>query len=634
MALDKIFNFKILSLGLFIFFSTLLNSNISLAKNPITINESKKYQIQIFNKLKNSHLHQSNKWLSLLHYYNGKSVITDPKFFLSKYGKTNPKLELEATIKGIFNKKNLDNTHIICKYPARVKFLTSKLSIKSSFLAKPDCLHFKNYLTKTSPEKIKIVFASENVNSLVSMMGHIFLKIEGDKKNGKKPEHAIGYFASFNKEEILSFLIKTISTGANGAYFLEPYHDALDKYNNREKRSLWQYELQLTKTQLEDLIFHIWEMKNIITKYKFAGHNCANALLFLLAPIDHKITNFISPIDTPIDAIRKIKNLGYIKKVDLLPASNYKFRMISDNLSYQQKKILNNIIKTKNLNLINNKNLQNQANLLYALRIILDYKLLSNKISQASYSKLLDEIYKRQKNLKNYSNNFKYEIKNPLKKAKSSNIKLGFQKRGINKDKINLEFYPVYNEILSNNSEYFSDFDLQLMNFQTGYYPQNNKFRIDNIDLFKVKKIIPYDLNIQGSSSALKINLERHNFNHNSQKLFPNFTFGTGLAQNIFTNNILIYSILNPGYSYFLNNDIFYLKPEVGIIFKQGSIGKTSLNYSKYLTNRSYKYQKVTKIEQAFFISQNFRLKLNYNKFSGVIFPNFREMGAQIEVNF
>ena len=55
-------------------------------------------------------LHKHPYWLKLLHYENGKSIINDKKFFLSKEGMTNPKKELEATLKAF------EDTQQICKY--------------------------------------------------------------------------------------------------------------------------------------------------------------------------------------------------------------------------------------------------------------------------------------------------------------------------------------------------------------------------------------------------------------------------------------------------------------------------------------------------------------------------------------
>ena len=76
-------------------------------------------------------------------------------------------------------------------------------------------------------------------------------------------------------------------------------------------------------------------------------------------------------------------------------------------------------------------------------------------------------------------------VKNPLKKSNSSRLTLGYKNQGYDKNLINFGFYPVYNSINGDNSQYFNEFDLQLMNLEGGYYTDLNRARLDNFDLVK-----------------------------------------------------------------------------------------------------------------------------------------------------
>jgi len=528
-------------------------------------------------------LSKQSQWQLLLHYKNSSSIITDKKFFYAQDGDVNAKSELEATIEHFFDDENLGNKHAICRYPARFKWIKEQLNLPDSLFAKPNCSELKNHLLNTSAKKISIVFASENVNNLLSMMDDIFIKIEGEKEN-KEVSHAIGYFARLDISNIVTFIAKTLTSGTDGTYVLEPYQDNVDKYNDLEKRSLWEYKIKLSNSQLELLSLHIWEMREVVTKYKFIGHNCGNALLYLLAVTDPKLANDFNSIDAPIDIISNLNKQGYISEVDLMPAANYKLRMISDNFSLIDKIRIEKMSQEGNLNLLQNYQLpQEKANILAGLRTEIDYKLISRDMSQENYNQVAQEIVKNSETLPQA--NLSYADKNPLKKTSSSSFSIGYNKSGANRDHVGFSFYPVYNSVLNNNSAYFNEFDLQLMNMEGKYYTQQNKLRFDNIDLLKVKNIMPYDYLANGLSGQFNLNVERKNFSSNSNAMFPNLSIGIGAGTDFLNHAFSTYAMFNLNNSYFNNRNLAYAAPEIGFIFKEGSFGKINTKYIKYLVD-------------------------------------------------
>ena len=53
-------------------------------------------------------------------------------------------------------------------------------------------------------------------------------------------------------------------------------------------------------------------------------------------------------------------------------------------------------------------------------------------------------------------------------------------------------------------------------------YVDNNKMRLDSLDIIKIKNIVPYESLIGGLSGAFKLNFERERFDAKSNKIFPN----------------------------------------------------------------------------------------------------------------
>jgi hypothetical protein len=621
--MQKIINSVYRSLLIFvvIFFSRAIN-----AKEPFF---EPSYFVE--NSIKLS-AHQRAHWKILLHYKGEKSVISDSSFFLAEDGHRNPESELKKTITEFFRKDiPLSNNHAICRFPARLKWIKKELNIPLNALPKVNCSDFDEYIKKTAANKISIVFASENVNNLMSMMGHIFLKINGERDGGEVA-HALGYFANYSSINPISFLVGAVSYGAPGVYILEPYQKKIDEYNDRQKRSIWEYKLNLTQDQIDNVVSHIWEMRRIRTKYNFITHNCGSALLYLLYVADSNLQKIYNPLDAPLDIIKKLNQENYIKEINLSPSDSYEFRMIADNFSTSDRVAIEKFLEDGDIKYLKNNSWQKESNIAYGGRVILDYKLVNKDISQVKYNSLVEEIHNFSKSLPR--NNLIYNVKDPLKKSKSSRLSLGYKNQGYNKDLVNFGFYPVYNSINGNNSQYFNEIDLQLMNLEGGYYSEKNKVLFDNIDLIKIKNLVAYDSFVNGLSGSFKINFERERFDANSSKIFPNTTFGIGIGEGVLNNKILFYSMANFGYSYFQGNNVSYASPEIGMVLKEGNFGKLYTKYTKYISSNKYKYNEVLSLEQTFFLLDNHDVVMSYKNIDGEIEGRFNSFSLEYQFHF
>lgn len=553
-------------------------------------------------------LSEDDEWRSLLHFNGDTSSIDDDYFFLTKTGNKNPKQELDKTIEEI-TKINADmgDSNIQCRYPARLELIVRKLNLDPKKLSKPSCKELDNYLTNTSPKEISIVFASENVNNLMSMMGHIFLKISGEK-NGQNVEHALGYFANFSQQNPIRFIYNALFSGTSGAYLLEPYKKKLYWYNIEQKRSLWEFKLNLSEDQVKRLTLHIWEMKRANAKYNFVTHNCGSALMYLIYVVEPNLKKLQSNTDAPIDLIKNLQEYGLIQDAELSPSDGYKFRMLSHNLTVSDRNKILDFIENESTDYLADSNKKNL--LIEAAKTATDYKFNNNKISLEKYERLLSKLnyIDTKQNINNLT-----KTRNPLSKSKSSKITLGYKNQSNRLDNLNFGYYPVYNSINDNNSGYFNEFELQLANIEGGYYLDKEKIMIDNFDLIKMKNFVPFDSIVDGISGSFRVNAERERFDTKTNKMFPNLNIGGGLARNLLDERIMIYGTIGGGYSYFSGNDVAYLNPEAGLILKNGNFGKTYLKYSKFNSSNPYKYKRIKSIDQTVFISQNDSIKISYS---------------------
>ena len=256
---------------------------------------------------------------------------------------------------------------------------------------------------------------------------------------------------------------------------------------------------------------------------------------------------------------------------------------------------------------------QGRSNILYAAKIILKNKAM-DKSNYSSYQNAIKEINHSLSLLP--KQNLQNDIKNPVFNHKTTQLSAAY---GVENDEevFKLSFYPVYNDISNDNSEYFNEFDLKLLNFEAIYYQNHNKLRLDNLELIKIKTIIDYNSLIGGVSSGLKINIERENNAVQTTNLYPNIESNLGLAQSLFKNQLISYFLLSPSYAYYNNDSNPYFYPELGFIFYYRKNFKTYTKYRKYFAANSYKYDELISIEQIFFLEKNHNLVFEYEYIEG-----------------
>lgn len=269
------------------------------------------------------------EWKHLLHYENNKSVVTDNSFFLSSNGKVNPKEELKKTIQEYITPTFLEDEDVVCKFPARVHFIKKyfKLPTRKNVSV---CRKYREYDEKVAFDNVFIIFAAENNFSPSSMMGHSFLKMEGNSSI-----HAFSYFATFNKMNMFKLYAKVLTSGIDGLYMLSPYSDKQNEYINKENRSLWEFKLKLNQEDKKPLKAHLWELKGKNIKYNFIKHNCNTALINIL-----KIANkdfyldAKKPFITPIEYIQWLQDNDKISSVTFVPSETQKNAIKKFGLNY------------------------------------------------------------------------------------------------------------------------------------------------------------------------------------------------------------------------------------------------------------------------------------------------------------
>jgi len=295
-------------------------------------------------------LSSSTSWHDLLHYrprvFSSKqeSQADDDRFFYADNGKQDSLAELKAFVAAIEAAEHdptNNNQHPACRFPARYQWLSQYMLLPAP-ADHITCPELDAWLNELNAERITLVYAASYLNSPSSMFGHTFLRIDPADTHAENLllTNTISYAADAQQHDSeIEFAYRGIFGGYPGITVVEPYYQKLKIYNDIENRDLWEYQLDLTPTEVRTLLLHAWEIKSIRFDYYFFDENCAYRLFNLIdvARPGLKLTQAIPTLRAiPADTVKIAVDKDIVDKVTYRPANASIIAYQLDHLSAQQ----------------------------------------------------------------------------------------------------------------------------------------------------------------------------------------------------------------------------------------------------------------------------------------------------------
>ncbi|MBZ0271434.1 DUF4105 domain-containing protein [bacterium] len=282
-------------------------------------------------------------WHRLLHYrptlYGGvKSQADGRGFFLAPDGKTNPREEIAATIRGIFAPAQPDEhglpQHPMCRFPARAIWLTAKLDLDVTRGHQKACPRFATYMARLRPTAVSLVFSSYYLNNPSSAFGHTFLRFyQGDPRDAAKKREIVDYGIDFSADvdtgNAIVYAFKGLTGLFPGTYKRIPYYYKVREYNDSESRDLWEYELDFNEAQVWLVAAHIWELGSTHYDYFYLTENCSYHILGALeaAGTDVDLTSRTRFPVLPADTVKVLfEHPGLVRDIIYRPSVRTQFR--------------------------------------------------------------------------------------------------------------------------------------------------------------------------------------------------------------------------------------------------------------------------------------------------------------------
>ncbi len=299
----------------------------------------------------------TREWRILLHYRPNPVPLALPgdtseadseDFFLSPDGRTDPRAELDATLAAFFAPEDATarlGAHPQCAFPARRAWLDRALRFDRTRLAWRACPELDEWRETIGARGITLVFAEAFMNNPSSMFGHTLVRLDvGDPGADDRTRDLLAYAVNFagdsGPDRGALYAVRGI-TGAYPGYFsLVPYYEKTKEYGEWESRDLWEYRLDLTPEEVDRLLLHLWELRQVAFRYYFFSENCSYQLLGLLeaARPSLQLVERFGGVVIPVDTVRRIVGeAGVAGEISWRPSAVTRMRHLAAGLGASER---------------------------------------------------------------------------------------------------------------------------------------------------------------------------------------------------------------------------------------------------------------------------------------------------------
>ena len=491
-------------------------------------------------------------WLKLIHYKADKSSVSgwssevnSKSFFLSPMGYLDPKEELLATLTA-FTSYSVDapNQHAQCLFRGRFVWLSSQLDFDDWKIPKVVCQDYLNWTDGEEIFSISLLFATGYLSNPASFYGHTLLKL-----NSKNKVHSSLLDVSLNYGAILpdaegpiSYVIKGVFGGYNAGFTNIKYYFHKRNYGELELRDIWEYELNLSKLQVDLIMGHLWELLGKKFTYYFLRQNCGYRMAEVLELIEGiKIipTNHLWIFPQTI-----VKNLTQsningkpiVTKVKYHPSRQSLMYQRHKQLSYKEKKIVAKIVGNSdgfNLPEYRQSDVDSKKAILGVLYDYYKFQEVSNggagegkpkKVLIERFQLPAGKVFVSEKGLGSLP---------PHLSRKPSFLQISGIANGKFNDGIAIRIRPSYYDSLDSGSGHIENSELKM--FDTEFIYLDERFSLKKLDIFSVESVsvlktrLPGD---NGGSWRLKLGIELQNLAC-KDCLVARFQGDKGITKNI-----------------------------------------------------------------------------------------------------
>ncbi len=369
------------------------------------------------------------------------------------------------------------------------------------------------------------------------MFGHTFLRIDSAFESPLLA-FAVNYAAKVDEGEgALKFTLKGLFGGYKGYYSVLPYYEKVREYANIDQRDMWEYRLNLTPEEVRRLVLHLVDLKGIATDYFFFDENCSYELLFLLdaARPSARLTDSAEGYWViPMDTVRASIAAGLVDNVTWRPSRARQIRHSLSFMSGGEAEISSEIVDGRSSpDALLSLPLPPGAKVrvLDLAAALAQYRIAKKDLGHESFQKRFHAILGARTRFAGEDPGIPPLPVPPPPDAghRSARGSLGAGFRG---DDFFVEaaLRPAYHDHTDDQAGYTEGSRIEFMSGSLRWYPENDRFRLQRLDLVRIESLDPIDRVFRQKSWNIRTGLETRDFAEDSDGLVAFGGTGVGLS--------------------------------------------------------------------------------------------------------
>ncbi len=498
-------------------------------------------------KASRTRLWEARDWEALLHYRGGvlggrTSYIDDPRFFNAPDGKHNPESELTETLKAFFSLDLTGDAHPLCRFPARYVWLRERLGIDEAQLPSQVCRERDTFMSTLDPKAAALVFPVGYMNSPASMFGHTLLRIDSGGRNDLLG-YAVNYAAGTGDSFGVSYAFRGIFGLYDGLYSVLPYYDKINEYGYMESRDIWEYSLSLSEAEVKRMTRHLWELKDITSRYFFFDENCSYNLLLLIESARPRLdlTGGFSLLVIPSDTIRAVLSSGLVSGTKYRPSLAARIRHLSSLLPAELRdkaaRVAEGSLPPGSLAADPAAGNREKAMALDAAADYLRYLHAENRTEQEQYSRSLMDILEARSKRERTD----YDITPPPRPEEGHRSSLMAVGGGRDTDgpfsSIRLRY--AYHDLLDSDVGYLAGAALAFGDTELRYLHRRRSLVLQSLNLIDITSLTPVDRFFKPVSWEVRTGLQRERVSKDRDRLVGYLRTGGGGAVELMLRTLL-----------------------------------------------------------------------------------------------
>lgn len=555
------------------------------------------------------HLDQHRTWHALLHLDQATPRIQDPNFLLSQQHGFSPQQELLLTLQALLDPATATQTY--CRFPARATWLSQQLNIP---LNTPDCPDLNEFLAKAPADQIDLVYASENLYSASSMMGHVLLKLSGMNDQNRSVAHAVSFYTEVKGFNLPKILYDSVIVGKKGYFALSPYAEKHRYYAEGEQRNIWTYTLRLDPEQRRLIQLHLWELRQTQLKYFFHTYNCATFTNLILAIANHPTLSASTGWVSPLDTVKLVHDGDLIAATTITPSNRAMVRILTEQQSFGWKSNFKQQLQQQSVpEQTAGQSTLDYVKVLLSAQYYAQYLTDQQKITTEQTQQIvIANEQKIARLIPDYLIDFS-EYKTPDQQPKDAQFYVGLSSED-QQYAIRLGGFAASHRLEDDNRQHMSESQLRIADLAVLVEAEPEpRLRVDQFSLYNMSSYLPYDPLTGGLSVAFSMGYDPLYDEHLDRRHVAQVKGGLGLSHQPWSD-LTLYTMANAAVAYNRRDQGFgYIEPQIGLILNTVYDGKTLIQLSQHhsLAGRQARYFETT-VTQAFRLNPEMSVVFDY----------------------